>query len=55
MTKQPPGVNIKVVDICKHGVRTACQECLDELYDNLLNKTKGGLAIEGKIIIEPEE
>ena len=53
MTKQPPGVNIEIVDICKHGVKEVCQECLNELYDDLSNKTKGGLAIEGKIIIEP--
>ena len=54
MAKQPPGVNIKVVDVCKHGVREVCQECLDELYDNLLNKTRGGLAVEDRIIIEPK-
>ena len=53
MTEKPPGVNIEVVDVCKHGVRMVCQACLDELHDDLLNNTRGGLAIEGRIIVEP--
>ena len=55
MRTQPSGINIKIVDICKHGVKEVCQECLNELYDNLSNKTRGGLAIEDKIIIEPTD
>ena len=53
MTKKPPGINIKIVDICKHGVKEVCQKCLNEFRDDLLNKTRGGLAIEDRIIIEP--
>ena len=55
MTEKLLGVHIKLVDMCKHGVREVCQVCLDELHDNLLNKTRGGLAIEGRVIIEPDK
>lgn len=54
MSKKPPGINIQRVLVCKHGETGVCYKCLEEFKEDL-KSTKGGVAIEGQIVIPPGE